>query len=74
VLHYYVGLGIFPWAYIKRRIQYGPWENEIKLCSSSRLSCASSRQAYQEDHMFEACRPFGDNGLVKMSVDEAIPQ
>jgi hypothetical protein len=30
VLHYYVGLGIFPWDYIKRRIQYGPWENEIK--------------------------------------------
>jgi hypothetical protein len=21
---------IFSWAYIKRRIQYAPWENEIK--------------------------------------------
>jgi hypothetical protein len=30
----------------------------------------------QDKHLkkiIEACRPFGDNGLVKISVNEAIP-
>ena len=62
------GLGIFPWACIKSEISYGPWEDDIKWWSSSRLCWASSRWASQEDHMLEACCPLGDNGHVKMCL------
>ena len=62
------GLGIFPWACIKSEISYSPWEDDIKWWSSSRLSWASSSWASQEDHMLEACRPFSDNGHVKMCL------
>ena len=67
------GLGIFPWACIKSEISYSPWEDDIKWWSSSRLSWASSRWASQEDHMLEACRPFDDNGHVKMCINGAFP-
>ena len=62
------GLGIFPWACIKSEISYSPCEDDIKWWSSSRLSWASSSWASQEDHMLEACRPFGDNRHVKMCL------
>ena len=63
---FYVRVGIFPWARVKRKTTYSPRENDIKWWWPSKLMCASSRGASQRSHMLEACRPFGVNGLVKM--------
>jgi hypothetical protein len=32
-----------------------------------------SREASREDHMLEACHPFGDNEIVKTCLGEGIP-
>ena len=31
------------------------------------------KMSISSDHMLEACRPFGDNGHVKMCINEAFP-
>jgi hypothetical protein len=45
----------------------------MRVWEGTRLSRASSRWASQVDHMLEACRPFGDNGHVKMCINRAFP-
>src|SRR3954471_5111899 len=61
-------LGIFPWACIKRKTSYSPRVDGIKWCLPSSLLCASSRGASRRYHMLGACRPFGDNGLLKICL------
>jgi len=47
---FYMWLGIFTWACIKRKSSCSPWEDDIKCWSSSRLRSASSRWASRRLH------------------------
>jgi hypothetical protein len=65
------GLGIFPWAWIRRKISYSPWKDDSKWWSSSRLRSASSTWTSRKDHMLETWHSLGCNGCEKIFLSEA---
>ena len=69
----YVGLGLFPWDCIKRKISYNPW----RMTSSGDRHQDCGVQVQLEHHEEIKCLKLathcGDNGLVKMSRRVAHP-
>jgi hypothetical protein len=68
----FYGLGIFPWACIKRNISYSPWEYDVNVWLLSRLRIQVQDVPSRSDHMLEVCRPFGDDGYVKIFLSEVF--
>ena len=67
-----LGLGISPWACIKRKISYSSWR--MTSSGDRHQGCdVQVQDGHLEDFMLEACNPFGDNGQVKMFLREALP-
>ena len=71
---FFVGLGMFPWSCVKRKISYNPWR-----MTSSGDRHQDCRVQVQVDHREEIkCLKLavhcGDNGLVKMCRRVAHPQ
>ena len=70
---FYVGLGMFPWACVKRKILYHPW----RMTSSGDRHQVCGVQVQVEHHEEIKCLNLaihcGVNGLVKMSRRVAHP-
>ena len=70
---FYVGVGMFPWACVKRKISYNPW----RMTSSGDRHQDCGVQVQVEHHEEIKCLKLvihsGDNGLVKMCGRVAHP-
>ena len=70
---FYVGLGMFPWACVKRKISFNPW----RMTSSGDRHQDCGVQVQVEHHEEITCLKLavhcGDNGLVKMCRRVAHP-
>ena len=54
---FYVGLGMCPWACVKRKISYNPWRGCHQVVIVIKIAGANSSEASRRDQMLEACRP-----------------
>ena len=66
-----MGLGVFPWACVKRKISYNPWR--MTASGDRHQVCGVQVQVeHHEDIMLEACRPLWWQWTCEECAEECL--
>ena len=70
---FYVVLGMFPWACVKRKISYNPWRGWHQVVIIFMIAVCKFKRSITKRSSLKLAIHCGDNGLVKMCQRVAYP-